>query len=98
MRGLQAALEKDASLWEFLETPLMLWVAMLAYRDTAVKFSVEETIEQRRTRLFENFVDAMLKRRSKETRYTPQQTVHWLWFLAAALMRLDQTVFYLENL
>jgi MFS family permease len=98
MRGLQAALEKDASLWELLDTPLMLWVAMLAYRDAPVQFSADETLAQRRTRLFANFVDAVFKRRSIEASYTPKQTIYWLSLLGCTLTRVKQTVFYLESL
>jgi len=47
---------------------------------------------------FAKFVDAMFKRRSAEARYNQEQTVHWLSFLASALRRNSQTVFYLENL
>ncbi len=93
-----AALKEDPSFWELLDTPLMLWVAMLAYRDAPVELSIEANFEQRRRRLFANFIDAMFKRRSSETRYTQQQTLSWLCWLAGALTRAKQTVFYLENL
>jgi hypothetical protein len=76
----------------------MLWVAMLAYRDAAVEVSREGTLEQRRRLLFANFVDAMYKRRSLETRYTQQHSVDWLSWLASRLTQNKQTVFYLENL
>jgi len=98
LRPLREALEKDPPFWELLVTPLMLWVAMLAHRDAPVTFAVASTFEQRRRRLFASFVDAMFKRRSAEVRYTPSQTVRWLSWLASALRRKEQTVFYLENL
>lgn len=97
-RALRIALEKDPSFWELLETPLMLWVAILAYQDAPIEFSATNNFEQRRTRLFANFVDAMFKRRSAEFRYSPKQTISWLRWLASALTRRRQTVFYLENL
>ena len=96
--AVRAALKEDSFFSELLETPLMLWVAMLAYRDAPVELSIEDTIEQRRRRLFANFIDAMFKRRSAETRYTQQQTLSWLSWLARTLTRNEQTVFYLENL
>jgi hypothetical protein len=94
----RAALKEDPSFWELLDTPLMLWVAMLAYRDAPVELSREETLEQRRRRLFASFIDAMFKRRSPETRYSRRQTLSWLGSLARALTRAKQTVFYLESL
>jgi hypothetical protein len=97
-QALRAALETHPSFWELLETPLMLWVAILAYREAPVDLSREDNFEQRRRRLFAKFVDAMYKRRSAEARYNQEQTVQWLSFLASALRRNSQTVFYLENL
>jgi len=98
LRALRAALEEDPSLWDLLETPLMLWVAMLAYLYSPVEFSLGDTFERRRSRLFANFVDAMFKRRTAEGRYSPKQIVGWLSWLATALKKNDQSVFYLENL
>ncbi len=66
--------------------------------DAPVELSIEDTFEQRRRRLFANFIDAMFKGRSAETRYTQPQTLSWLCWLARALTRTKQNVFYLENL
>jgi eukaryotic-like serine/threonine-protein kinase len=93
-----AALKNDVSLGKLLETPLMLWVATLAYRDAPAEFAQEDTIEQRHRRLFANFVDAMFRRRSEDKRYTQTQAVSWLSHLASTLTRDNQTVFHLEDL
>ena len=98
LRSLRAALAKDASFCQLLETPLMLWVAMLAYRDVPLEFCTDASFEERRRRLFEIFVDAMFKRRSVENHYTPKQTLAWLSWLASVLTHHEQTVFYLESL
>jgi len=96
-RSLRVALREDPSFWELLETPLMLWVAMLAYRDAPVELSPEDSLEKRRRQLFANYVDAMFKRRAARGRYTAKQTAFWLGRLASALKRQGQTVFYVEN-
>ena len=98
LRGLRTALRRDSPLWEILETPLMLWVATLAYRGVPVESFGADSLKQQRKRIFANFVDAMFRRRSAETRYTPTQTVSFLCWLACALKLNEQTVFYLENL
>lgn len=98
LRSLRLALQKDPTLWDLLETPLLLWVAMLAYRNASVNLSREGTIEDRRQELFASFVEAMFKRRSANVRYQPEQTTHWLSWLASLLSRNNQTVFYLEGL
>ena len=98
LRGLWATLNKDSSLLELLQTPLMLWVAILAYRDAPVEFLGAYSLKQRRRRIFASFVEAMFKRRSVEKRYSPEQTVSSLCWLASALRRSEQTVFHFENL
>jgi hypothetical protein len=98
VRTLRLALERDPSMWELLETPLMLWVAILAYRDAPLEFPLAATAEQRRKRLFARFVDAMFERRFVKHPYSRGQSVAWLSWLAATLKRNAQTVFYLENL
>jgi hypothetical protein len=82
---LYAATRKDTSLAGLLETPLMLWVAMLAYREAPLETVKEESREMTRKRLFTSFVDAMFKRRSIEVRYTQADTLSWLSWLASAL-------------
>src|SRR5579871_267742 len=98
VRPLQAALQSEPSLWELVQTPLMLWVAMLAYRYSPAEVSQRWSSEQQRSQLFAKFVDAMFKRRAVESRYTPAQFVKWLSWLANRLKTADQSVFYLEDL
>ena len=99
VRALRMALERDdPALWELLQTPLMLWVYMLTYRSVPVDLSGADTVEHLRHRLFSNFVEAMFKRRSAKTAYSPQQTILWLRNLAFALKRTEQSVFYLEDM
>ena len=40
----------------------------------------------------------MFRRRGVDRRYTPQQTIHWLTWLAWQMVRHSQTVFYIERL
>ena len=98
-RALRGALTEDPSFFELLETPLMLWVAILAFGESSLDCSKrEESLDQRRRQLFAGYINAMFKRRSVETRYTPQQTVHCLSWLASVLSQHNQTVFHLEGL
>ena len=98
LRRLRTALDEDASLWALLETPLMLWVAMLGYQHGPAERSQDCSIEERRGRLIAGFVDAMFARRSADIPYTREQTVRWLSSLATGLTRNRETVFQLENL
>jgi phospholipase C len=97
LKPLRDAARDDSGLAELLETPLMLWVAMLAYRDAPVQIVREESLQQRTNQLFSCFVDAMFKRKADGS-YSKLQTLAWLSWLASAMVRKKQTVFFLENL
>jgi len=99
LAGVKAAVEQDSELMELLETPLMLSIVALAYRD----YSVEEIrritgLENQRRYLFEAYTVAMLTRRSNHRRYRHEQTLHWLTWLAQQMREQAQNVFYLEKL
>jgi eukaryotic-like serine/threonine-protein kinase len=102
LAGVRAALRDDEQLWELLTTPLLLSVVALTYKDkpaTAVRAS--GTIGDRRRLLWEAYVQEMLTRRgvpshSGQARYSRQQTICWLGWLARTMRRHDQSVFYLE--
>jgi hypothetical protein len=98
VRGLRAEAEGDPSLWELLETPLMLWVAMLSYRGVPHTAMQHLSLEERRHQLFGYFIEAMFRRRERKMRFSADQTIRWLSSLACALDRNGQTVFYLESL
>lgn len=98
LRPLFVAAKEDSSFAELLETPLMLWVAMLAYQNIPVANVRGESVEQARRRLFATFVAAMFRRRSVQCRYRQVDTLRWLLWLASTLDRSKQTVFRLENL
>jgi hypothetical protein len=99
LAALRDAFTEDPTLWDLLETPLMLWVAALASRHAdANEFAIRDTLGTRRNRLFSTFVSAMLKRRSRASSYTPQETISWTAWLASAMRRNEQSVFYLEDL
>lgn len=101
LSGVQAALREDETLWELLDTPLMLSILRLAFRGGKEPASVllaGGVVEERRGRVFDAYIEAMFKRRATKSPYTPQQARHWLSWLATAMTRQDQTVFYLERM
>jgi hypothetical protein len=99
--GMRAAVRTDDTLWELLDTPLMMSIARLAFPvgDTpASDLLAGGTTEERRKRLFDRYIEAMLTRRSSALRYPSDKTRHWLSWLAGAMVRNEQTVFYLERM
>jgi hypothetical protein len=91
------ALQEDPTLWELLDTPLMLTIVTLAYSGEPVRaLPIHEPPEAQRRHLFAVYVDRMFQRRSTITQYTRQQTERWLAWLARAMQGHSQTMFYLE--
>ncbi len=97
--GLRVALHRDAALRELTSAPLMLSVLTLAYRGKSVAdLLTASSPETQRRQLFTTYVQRMLVHRGSETRYTPQQTVRWLTWLARQMKRHSQTEFYIERI
>lgn len=96
--ALRAAVKQDSSLAELLRTPLMLWIAALAYRNFSGQIATGENAEQMRKRLFGAYVEAMFKRRGASRRYSRPDTLRWLGWLARALRERELTIFSLEGL
>jgi hypothetical protein len=99
MAAVRQALQEDPTLWELLDTPLMLHIVSLTYAGQPVgPLRMPGTADVRRQQLFAAYVDRMFRRRSPVTPYTRQQTEHWLAWLAWQMGRHSQSVFYLERM
>jgi TIR domain/NACHT domain len=95
----RTALHEDSSLWELMDSPLLLFVITVTYAgQTKTQPLARNTKAERRDRLLESYVNQMLERRAVERRYTPKQTVRWLSWLADQMAKHGQTAFYLERL
>jgi hypothetical protein len=96
--AVRAAIAADSSLGELIQSPLLLSIAVLAYRDAPVA-TVATGGDSRhlRDQLFATYVRTMLARRRSD-RHSARQTVRWLAFLADRMQRESQTVFTLELL
>lgn len=76
----------------------MLNIAMLAYQGaSAGTVQLGGTLEERRAMLFGKYIDAAFQRRIKTEPYDRDKTIHWVGWLAAALVRQGQTIFHLES-
>ncbi len=97
--GLRMALESDPLLWELLDTPLMLSVAMLAYQGSGlVKGLTGADLSQQRHDLFARYVEKMFSRRSSGKQYSHRQSIVWLAWLAYFMTQFGQNAFHLEAL
>jgi hypothetical protein len=99
LAAVREALQDDPTLWELLDTPLMLTVVTLAYASQpAETLHTWGTLAERRQSLLATYVDWMFQRRSGVTRYPRARTERWLAWLAWQLTQHSQTIFYLERL
>ncbi len=99
LEAIRVTLREDQAFQELVTTPLMLSVLTLAYAGKPVEGLVMTgTAEMRRRYLFEAYVHWMLQRRGSQERYSQEQTMHWLTWLAWQLTQQNQTEFYLERL
>ncbi|WP_027346332.1 NACHT domain-containing protein [Hamadaea tsunoensis] len=92
--GLRSALSADPGLWELADSPLLLSIMALAYRDGP---GPESAAGDRRRRLFAHYVDGMLRHR-RNAAYPPEVARRYLGRLAYFLVEQAQTVFYLDML
>jgi hypothetical protein len=93
--GVRTLLREDSSLWELLDTPLMLAVVVLTYKDRPVE-------ELRRMggvqSLWDAYIERMFARRGTDTRWSREQMMHLLPWLAWQMQRHQQTVYYIEGM
>ena len=96
---IRSAFHDDPELQEVLSTPLMLNVFTLAYNGKLEKdLHTHDSPETRRGKVFTSYVQRMLARRGAKTRYTPQQTIHYLSVLAQNMRKRSQTEFSVERM
>ena len=89
----------DGTLYELLETPLMLNAAALAYQGAAADaVAIAGTTAERRAQLYARYVAARFERQGVERPYTREQSERWLAWLARQMVAHGVTVFDLEGL
>ena len=99
LAAVREAFGDNPTLWELLDTPFMLTIVTLTYAGEPIgAFHASGTPEAQRRALFAAYVDRMFQRWGARTRYTRQQTEHWLAWLAWQMAQHSQTVFSLERM
>jgi MFS family permease len=103
LAGLRTALARDSVLQELAQTPLMLSIMALAYRDqpgASLESGPDDSTEARRRHLFDAYVDRMFSRtaRTRQEDYPRPQAIHWLSWLAKTMTQHGQSTFLIEEL
>jgi DNA polymerase III delta prime subunit len=97
--SLRVAFQNDPVLQKLVTTPLMLSILVMTYKGSSLEeIEGDASAEVRRRQIFATYTQRMLRRRSANSRYGPQQTLHWLSFLARQMKRQSQSVFFLERM
>ncbi|MBZ5624708.1 MAG: TIR domain-containing protein [Acidobacteriia bacterium] len=98
----RSALAEDPTLLELIDTPLMLSIMAIGCvqgrQQTPRPSPSDGSVESRRQALFAQYVDAVMLRRSESLKYTREEILRWLSWLAAEMQGLGRTVFHLEDL
>lgn len=99
LSALRVVLYEDATLRELTSTPLMLSILTLTYQGMPIEDLLRgASLTDRQRQVFEHYVERMLRQRGAELRYTQEQSIHWLSWLAKQLKQHRQTVFYIERM
>jgi hypothetical protein len=100
------ALRYDTDLQVVAQSPLMLSIIIMTYRETSgeavggVTSKQLDAIKDQRKHLLEAYTRKMFNRvsRNKNERYPKEQTLHWLTWLARGLTQHEQSGFFLDQL
>ena len=99
LTAVRSTLVQDATLRQMAQSPLLLSIMTLAYRDLAPEVVQEaSSFDARRQHLFESYVKQMSVRKGESLRYSFDQTKQWLSWLAKQLQKEDQSIFLLDML
>jgi hypothetical protein len=97
--ALRAALQQDDALLGLAASPLWLGLmAAMSGDSPAEALPTGGSAGDLKRRLLAAYVDRMFDRRRHDPRFPRERTLHWLGWLASALPRRSQSVFYLERL
>ena len=95
--GVRAALAADPTLWELLQTPFLLSVAVRAYEGLpAHELDATGSLDERRAQMLNAFVHRTVQAKPGLRSYQEHDTVRWLACVARSLGQRFETVFHLE--
>ncbi len=94
---IQEAIQTDPSLWELLQSPLVLNIVALVYQNQPIgALRIAGTHQQRMVHLFGTYVEHMLARR--KGRYAQHQILDWLTWIAGSMRDRHESEFHLDRL
>jgi hypothetical protein len=99
LAAVKILLDQDTTLLELAQSPLTLSIISQAYEGVSVEdLPRTGSTEERRQHLFNAYIKRMLSRRGTSQRYSKQQTMGWLIWLAKRMTQESQTIFLIERI
>jgi len=99
LASVRLLLKKDKTLQELAETPLMLSIMTLAYKDrNADELIASENLEKQRRLLFDTYITRMFERSNRvaNAAFSKQQTLHYLNWLARNMIQHNIITYQIE--
>lgn len=101
-KNVQVLLQDEEALRSIIDTPLMLSIVVMTYKDTfKIKRQIANSLIDQRRWLFDNYIAAMFVRSSRSNGgllFAQQQTLIWLSWLAKQMVQYNNTVLYIERI
>ena len=106
LSGLKTLLQQDKELEQFAQTPLILNIMSVAYRDWTIKDLLREFLssEDRYRHLFDSYIERVLRHRVSGTQkhnsppYPQEKVLHWLSWLATTMVEESKMIFLIEKM
>ncbi len=101
LSSLRQILRKDKTLQELTETPLMLSIMVLAYKDVNIKEIPElKNNKEQRKYLFDTYINRMFERltRSEKKDFSKEETHHYLSWLAYQMVKHNLIAYQIEGM
>ncbi|NWF27386.1 NACHT domain-containing protein [Streptomyces sp. PKU-EA00015] len=99
LKDVSAALEADPDLWPLLQSPMVLNVIHVAYRNrSAAELREPGSLTDRRGRIFDTYIRRCLADGRPGAYDEPERTLHWLTWLARTLTERGEHVLHLDRL
>ena len=99
LAGVRLLLKKDQALEELAETPLMLSIMVLAYKDRNPNdMIVSGSRESNRKHLFHNYIERMFERSTRKVQvaFSQGQTLNYLHLLAVMMAKHNIVTYHIE--
>ncbi|KAB8319526.1 NACHT domain-containing protein [Tolypothrix campylonemoides VB511288] len=99
LEAVKTLLSEDTTLQELAKSPLTLSIITLAYQGKKVEELPQTgSLEVRRQHLLNAYIERMFLRKSINQKYSKDQTIQWLTWLAQQMSQASQSVFLIEKI